>query len=130
MDEQRQLLSANEFNGRIVVSIQGDIAGANLQMLQTSLLDRLQKGDVEVVVFDVSAVDIMDLSEFDAFANVVKMTELLGVTPVIIGINPGVAAFLAESAVDTAGLRTALGIDDVDRAIRPVKRAEKHGAST
>lgn len=117
MNESQQLLSANRIDDRILITVQGDVVGANLNMLQTSLLERLKDGNVRVVIFDVSAVEVMDISEFESFANVVKMTELLGVSSVVIGINPGVAAFLADADADLVGLRTALAIEDVDRAI-------------
>lgn len=117
MDEQRQLLSANRIDDKLVVTIQGDVVGANLRMLQTSLLEKLKEGSTRVVVFDVSTVEVMDLTEFESFANVVKMTELLGVSSVVVGVTPGVAAFLVESGAELGGLKTALGIDDLDRAI-------------
>ena len=117
MDEQRQLLSANRIDDKLVVTIQGDVVGANLRMLQTSLLEKLKEGSTRVVVFDVSTVEVMDLTEFESFANVVKMTELLGVSSVVVGVTPGIAAFLVESGAELGGLKTALGIDDLDRAI-------------
>lgn len=122
MSDQRPLLSANRIDNKLVVNIHGDVVGENLEMLQTSLLDRLKEGDVHVVIFDVSTVEVMDLTEFESFAAVVRMTELLGVSSVVIGVNPGVAAFLADSDADLGGLRTALDIDDVDRAITFVRK--------
>ena len=123
MDEQQQLLSASRIEDRIVVTVQGDFVGANLHRLQTSLLDRLKDGKVRTVIFDVSTVEVMDLTEFQSFANVVRMTELLGISAVIVGINPGVAAFLAESGARIGGLKTALGIDDVNCAIHIREKA-------
>jgi rsbT antagonist protein RsbS len=115
--ETRSGISTSLLKDRLLVTLQGDLTGDIMERLQTEVLGLLQAHGLKMVVFDVSAVDVIDLEEFAAMQGVASMARFLGAVPVLIGLQPGVVAFLAGAGVDTSDLITARGLQDVDRVV-------------
>jgi rsbT antagonist protein RsbS len=115
--ENRSGISTSLLNDRLLVTLQGDLTADTLERVQTDVLGLLQVHGLKMVVFDVSAVEVIDLEEFEALQRVAHMARLLGALPVLIGLQPGVVAFLADAGADTTGLIAARGLQDVDRVV-------------
>lgn len=114
MHHDSQRFSVTLIGRRLVVSIGGDLSDLDPVRLESSLLKRVESTEVDVVAFDISTVEVADLHEFKMFTDLLKVVALMGVTPVVLGMRPGIAAFLAESDMDLRTLRTALSFDDID----------------
>ena len=110
-------ISTSLLSDRLLVTVQGDLDGQTLDRIKTQVLGLLQAHGLKMVVFDVSAVAVIDIEEYKELQAVADMARLLGALPVLIGLQPGVVAFLATSGIDTSTPITARGLQDVDRVV-------------
>lgn len=114
MSQDIHRVSVTLIGRRLVVSVNGDFAALDLVRLESTLLKQIESSDIDVVAFDISTVSVTDLDEIRSFISLLRVVALMGVPPVVLGMQPGVAAFLAESDLDLRSLRTALSFDDID----------------
>ncbi len=111
-------LSISRLNDRLSVTLQGDIVQETLMILSTDLLERVQTDRVNLVIFDLSSVDILDVTEFNALHRIALMIKLMGAESIFIGLNPGMVIFLVSAGADVSGINTAYGHEDIERALR------------
>jgi len=98
--------------GCLVASIQIDLTDQVLSLFREELLERIASTRVHGVVLDVSGVEIMDSTDFDMLKTTMTMASVMGATPIIVGLKPGVVSALVDMDVDTRGVRAALNLDD------------------
>ena len=67
-------------------------------------LERVRGAGARAVVLELSSVRFMDRAEFDGLRALVGMLRLLGARTVLVGLRPGVVAWLVGSDVDLRGL--------------------------
>ncbi|MCR9255286.1 MAG: STAS domain-containing protein [Alphaproteobacteria bacterium] len=97
--------------GVAVATTQGELTPETAARFRTELLDLLPKTRTTSVVIDLSSLEFMDGSEFEALLGIVRMAELMGADVVVSGIQPAIAAALVELDVDVDTVRTALTLD-------------------
>jgi rsbT antagonist protein RsbS len=88
-------------HGCLIASIQSDLTPAVMARFQADLLQCIRARRVDAVLLDCSGLDLMDGEEFASLRRCMAMASLLGARPVLVGVNPGVAAALVESNADT-----------------------------
>jgi len=98
--------------GCLVASIQIDLTDQVLSLFRQELLERIASAHVHGVVLDVSGVEIMDSADFEMLKTTMNMASVMGATPIIVGLKPGVVSALVDMDVDTRGVRAALNLDD------------------
>ncbi len=98
--------------GCLVASIQIDLTGQILSLFQEELLERIASTRVHGVVLDVSGVEVMDSADFEMLKTTMTMASVMGATPIIVGLKPGVVSALVDMDVDTSGVHAALNLDD------------------
>ncbi len=114
MSQDMHRVSVTLIGRRLVVSVNGDFAALDLAGLESTLLKRIESAEIDVVAFDISTVSVTDLDEIRSFISLLRVVDLMGGQPVVLGMQPGVAAFLAESDLDLGAWCTALSFDDID----------------
>ena len=117
----RSGVSMSVMKDRLFVTIQGDLVQETLSVLRTDLLERTQVDRINAVIFDLSAVAVLDLTEFNMLHQTVLMIKLMGAETIFIGLNPGIVAFLVLAGADLSGMNTASDLDDVDRILTKLK---------
>lgn len=110
-------VSASRLRDSLLITLQGDLNADTLRVLCTDVLQKIQAENIKTAIFDVSAIEVMDLKDFDDLHGVLRMVKLLGTQPLVVGLNPGVVAFLVSSGADTSDVLTARGLEDVDRVL-------------
>ncbi len=98
--------------GCLVASIQIDLTEQVLSLFRQELLERIASAQVHGVVLDVSGVEIMDSADFEMLRTTMIMASVMGATPIIVGLKPGVVSALVDMDVDTQNVRAALNLDD------------------
>ncbi len=98
--------------GCLVASIQVDLTEQVLKRFRQELLERIGSARVHGVVLDVSGVDVMDSADFETLKTTMSMASVMGASPVIVGLKPGIVSALVDLDVDTRGVRAALNLDD------------------
>lgn len=114
-------VSMSRMNDRLSVILQGDVAPEMLSVLSTDMLEYIQINRITLVIFDISAIAILDLTEFNALHRIVLMTKLMGAQTIFTGFNSGMVAFLISAGADISGINTASGLDDIDRVLSFLK---------
>ena len=97
--------------GCLVATVQIDLHGAVLRQFSHDVLTKLQETRCRSLIIDLAGVEILDLYDFDAIRNIVKMASYLGARSVIAGLQPGVVAALVELDADISGLQPARTVE-------------------
>lgn len=98
--------------GCLVIPVQADLYNDLLERIRGDVLNRLHSKAVNGVVFDMSAVRVMDTYVFRHLADTGKMALLLGVEAVFVGLQAGVVSALVDLEVDTTSVRSYRTIDE------------------
>ena len=98
--------------GCLVASVQVELTDDLLREFQQELLERIGKSHVQGVVLDVSGVKVMDTLDFEMLCDTMKMASIMGATPIIVGIRPGIVSALIDMDVDVSRVSAGLNVDD------------------
>ena len=94
-----------------------------LREFQQELLERIGTAHVRGVVLDVSGVNVMDSYDFEMLRDTMTMASIMGVTPIIVGIKPGIVSALIDMDVDISHVRAALNVDDALKMLSTKQRS-------
>ena len=114
-------VSLNPMNDRLFVILQGDVVPEMLSVLNTDLLEYIQTHKVTLVIFNLSAIAVLDLTEFKALRSIVCVIKVMGAEVIFTGFNPGIVAYLISVDADISGINVASGLNDIDRALSHLK---------
>jgi rsbT antagonist protein RsbS len=104
-------ITIQPYRGALIAAIQVDLDQRVLRQFQTDLLACVRSSDAEVVIIDLSGVEVMDGQDFEGLRQVIDMASLMGTESILCGMQPGVAAALVELDVPLDGLRTCLNLE-------------------
>lgn len=104
-------LVITRLNQSMVATLEGAIDAGELGDLVNSLSEAQARQNVDSVVFEVSACEMMDLDEFAELQKAVRTVEWLGLRCVVAGLRPGIVAYIVSSGVELGILRTALDLE-------------------
>jgi rsbT antagonist protein RsbS len=96
----------------LVVTLQGELYDETLRRIRTDILEKIQATKVRGMILDLCTVRVLDSFGFNFLADTARMTSLLGVTSVFVGLQPGVVSSLIDLEVEIGDVRTALTMDD------------------
>ena len=102
----------NKVQNTLIATMPPVLTEPVLVQLQTDLLQQLAGIKIGYVLFDLSAIDILDVEEFVVISNICKAAGLMGSKTILVGLNPGVAASIVDYNFDTVVFQYALSIDD------------------
>ena len=104
-------LVITRLNQSMVATLEGAIDAGELGDLVNSLSEAQARQNVDSVVFEVSACEMMDLDEFAELQKAVRTVEWLGLRCVVAGLRPGIVAYIVSSGLELGVLRTALDLE-------------------
>jgi rsbT antagonist protein RsbS len=95
----------------LVASIQIDLTADVLEQFRNDLLSQLQAQHARGIIFDLSGIEVMDLSDFENIRSTISMAKVMGVSTVVCGMRPGVVASIVLLGADTEEIRAARDLD-------------------
>jgi rsbT antagonist protein RsbS len=98
-------------NRTMVATLEGEVDAGELGDLVNSLSEAQVRQNVNSVVLDVSACEVMDLDEFAELQKAVRTVEWLGLRCIVAGLGPGIVAYIVSTGVALGALRTALDLE-------------------
>jgi len=104
-------LVITKLNRAMVATFEGDVDASELSVLVDSLAEAQARQNVDSVVMEVSACEVMDLDEFAELQKAVRTVEWLGLRCVVAGLRPGIVAYIVSSGVELGTLRAALDLE-------------------
>lgn len=96
----------------LVLSFGAETEDQEFNSGKDELLRRVQQQQAEGVIFDFSAVIIMDQTEFERARRLARVTELLGARTLFAGFQPEVVNYLITANVDLSDVEIASGVDE------------------
>jgi rsbT co-antagonist protein RsbR len=90
----------------LAVPIIGRLSDEQCNVIMTKLLDSVVSRGVRHVILDVTGVLSVDAGSADLLRRLLRALRLLGCTPMITGVRPGLALELIESGIDLDNMPT------------------------
>jgi len=114
-------------NNCLVASIQIDLTADVLEQFREDLLSQLQARHARGIIFDLSGIEVMDLSDFENIRSTISMAKVMGVSTVVCGMRPGVVASVVLLGADTDEIRAARDLDMAFELLNVTGANEKEG---
>lgn len=96
----------------LIAVIQSALSDADLLQLQNDLTETVGKSNVNGVIIDVSALDVMDSFSTRTLRSIAYMIRLRGAETVIVGVKPEIAFSMVQLGLTLEGVITALDLDE------------------
>ena len=90
-------------------------APRRIQQVQRAVHKCTAATSLRAIVFDMTALKYADASEFRAVAAAAEAVAILGIKPLMVGLNPGIIMHLVQSDVDAGCLQAFLDLSDALR---------------
>jgi anti-anti-sigma factor len=91
----------------VIMPLIGSIDSGRAQMIMETLLEGVARYQAQLVILDITGVQIVDTQVAQAFIQAAQAVRLLGAQVMLTGIQPQIAQTLVHLGVDLGGLRTA-----------------------
>jgi rsbT antagonist protein RsbS len=115
------LSSATTISTRIkdglVVTSGAEFSEELLAGLTEHTLEQVRSHGIRTVVFELSALKVLDRTEFRALQAIQRMLRVLGASSVMVGLRPGIVMYLVESDEDFSDIRAFRTLEDALRAL-------------
>lgn len=105
-------ITMHETQGCLVVPIQEELSKTSANVIQKKILERIQAKPVIGVVIDLSGVQIIDAALWQIFVNTTRMIEVMGLSAVLTGLNPGTVASIIDLQLNCDTVKTAMHLED------------------
>ena len=112
-------------NNCLVASIQIDLTTEVLEQFRKDLLSQLQAQQARGIIFDLSGIEVMDLSDFENIRSTISMAKVMGVSSVVCGMRPGVVASVVLLGAETDEIRAARDLDMAFELLAVPRAGEK-----
>lgn len=110
-DSTRQII-ATRVRGCLIVTLPADLLPEVIDAARQVTLEGLHRGGSQVVLFEMSAVQVMDREDFESLLAVTAMARLLGARPMWVGLRAGIVMHLVESDIDTSDVEAVCDLEE------------------
>jgi len=118
MEKDSSHVVINFISPALVVTMPGIISVSLLSSIRSEILMNIGNTRAKTVIFDFSAVDIIDNYEFNSFLSIIYMGKIMGAEAYLVGIKKEVAYTLAQSENSLDEFESAGDIEDAFVKIR------------
>lgn len=94
----------------LVVSLSADLRDAEVDGVQSRILERLAATRAKGIVIDLSTVDLLDSYFGRMIRDTAAMCRLMGASTCVVGMQPAVAITLVELGLDLPGIGVELDL--------------------
>lgn len=100
-----------------VLALPDDLGEDRLHQLETVARQCVVGAGLRAIVFDMTALKFADLSEFRELMALADTVAILGVEPLMVGLNPGIIMHWVEGGAEPGRMRTFLDLADALMAL-------------
>ncbi len=122
---QSAQVTATPVRGSLIVTFPADLSPSVFDQARELMLEQMRRGGRHTVIFELSAVDVMDGEDFGLLRKLVETTRLLGARSLLVGFNPGVVIHLVQTNVGISGLEL---VRDLEAALERISVDGQCGA--
>jgi rsbT antagonist protein RsbS len=106
--------------------VQAALTESDTVRLRQDPMERVSRFRAQGIIFDVTAIDVMDSYATRSLRTVAHMTRLRGADTVIVGLQPEVAFSMVQLGLAFEGMHTALDLEEglalLNRQLAPRKQ--------
>ena len=114
----------------VVLAVPDDLTEDRLRQLEEVAHRCTTSVALRSAVFDMSALKYADIAEFNALMAIADSMRILGVQPLMVGLNPGIVMHLVEVGASPRGVQTFLDLADALAALGLTTDGPAHEAGT
>jgi rsbT co-antagonist protein RsbR len=115
--------TANRVGSALVVTLPAELGDAAFALLRGATLERLRSARLRAIIFEASGLEFIDRREFEALSAIARSARWLGARALLVGLRPGIVAYLVGAGVDTGAFEPYATLDDA-LAVQGVASAE------
>ncbi len=113
--------------GALIATVPQDLNDSEAMDFREVLTARVEQTDVDLVLLDLSALEVVDSFIGRLLSDIGMLSRLLGAETIIFGMQPAVAMTLVELGLELKGVRTAL---TAERALAMARKGRQdHGGN-
>ena len=101
----------------MVLAVPDDLGDDRLSQLEQVARRCAASASLRSMVFDMSALKYADMSEFRELMALADTVIILGIEPLMVGLNPGIIMHWVESGAECGRVRTFLDLADALNAL-------------
>lgn len=101
----------------VVIAVPEDLADDRLRQVESVAQRCASSVALRAMVFDLSALKFADAAEFGALTSLAEAIAILGVTPILVGLNPGIIIHLVDCGVEVRQIQAFLDLGDALQAL-------------
>lgn len=105
-------VSSTRVHSSVVVTLPETIAAGTLDAARNIALDAIRNDCLRAVILELSNVRVMDCTEFEQLRAIAGMARLLGAQACVVGMRPGIVAYLVSNDANTEGLQFERALED------------------
>lgn len=105
-------VSSTRVHSSVVVTLPETIAVGTLDAARNIALDAIRNDCLRAVILELSNVRVMDCTEFEQLRAIAGMARLLGAQAYVVGMRPGIVAYLVSNDANTEGLQFERALED------------------
>ena len=97
----------------LVVTLPADLGFGGMDAVISKIRGSLQQQPAKTLILECSGLQYMDLTEFSKLKYIADMASLQGMVTYMVGLNPGIAAYLAVKDADLSSIFPRQNLEDV-----------------
>ncbi|MEI6721461.1 MAG: STAS domain-containing protein [Betaproteobacteria bacterium] len=105
-------VSSTRVRSSVVLTLPQTLVAETFESARNIALDAIREDSLRAVILELSNVRVMDCTEFEQVRGIAGMARLLGAQAFVVGLRPGVVAYLASNDANTEGLQFEREIED------------------
>lgn len=101
-----------DLQGCLILTFPSELAKSLMDRVKHETLERCVKKHVIAVIFDLTAVELLDLTEWSWLIQLSQGVRLMGGQPWFVGLRPSLVTTLISLGAEINGVEYALGVED------------------
>lgn len=101
-----------ELGERLILTFPPEVTAESAIQIELEVLNSVSRRGFDAVIFDLSALTLLDLTEWRWLRKVAQEVSLLGAHSWLVGLRPSLIATLVTMEADLDGVFYALGVEE------------------
>lgn len=106
-------ITAIRIHQTLVVTLPADLGFGGMKASLEKISASLKQQSAKKLILECSGLQFLDIAEYSKLKFIADMASFQGIVTYVVGINPGIAAYLAMNDVDLKGIETRLSLEEI-----------------
>lgn len=106
-------ITAIRIHQTLVVTLPADLGFGGMNASLEKISESLKQKSSKKLILECSGLQFLDIKEYNKLKLIADMASFQGIVTYVVGINPGIAAYLALNDVDLSGIVTRQSLEEI-----------------